>query len=211
MSKPRPKTIAVVGANGRSGRLFVNAALAAGYDVRAGVHNGGLEPTDRLKIMKVDATKPTQVASLISGSDAVVSLIGHVKGSPNRVQTEAMQVLVDAMRTVQVHRLISLTGTGVRIPGDTPSLLDYVLNFAIKLIDPQRIQDGIDHAELLQDSGVDWTILRVLKLSNGSSKPFKLTSGGPAKLFTSREEVAEAILEVVRDDSYIHTTPIISR
>ena len=59
--------IAVVAANGRSGKAFVECALKAGHSVRAGVHHGNnLTPHPKLAIVECDATKVDDVATLIS-------------------------------------------------------------------------------------------------------------------------------------------------
>jgi hypothetical protein len=60
-------------------------------------------------------------------------------------------------------------------------------------------------------SGLDWTIIRVLKLQNIRTKPFELLENGPTKLFVSREEVAQAVLQVIEDKSFIQQAPIISK
>ena len=203
--------IAVVAANGRSGRIFVEKALAEGHFIRAGVHSGSLAPHKNLTIVECDATNPTDVANLIKGQDAVVSFIGHVKGSPARVQTEAMKVLSSAMGTLGIKRLVSLTGTGVRFPGDRVGFVDWFLNTGIALVDPERIQDGKDHVALLQKSQLDWTVIRVLKLQNVKPESFSLKLHGPTKWFVGREEVALATLRVLADNSFIRQAPIIGR
>ena len=204
--------IAVIAANGRSGKVFVEQALAAGHSIRAGVH-GKSELTTHadLEIVQCDATKKSEVENLIKGQDAVVSFIGHVKGSPAHVQTDAMRVLCTAMEHEGITRLISLTGTGVRFPGDKISLIDRILNTSIAVIDPKRIQDGKDHVVLLQQSSLEWTVIRVLKLQNIQPKSFSLKPGGPTKWVVGREEVAAAVLQVIEQDSFIRQAPIISK
>lgn len=204
--------IAVIAANGRSGKAFVEHALAAGHTIRAGIHAvNTLHPHKNLTTAVCDATKPEDVAKLIAGQDAVVSFIGHIKGSPDSVQTDTMRVLVQAMKTQNIRRIISLTGTGVRFPGDRITLIDRVLNAAIAIIDPKRIADGKNHVKVLQESALDWTILRVLKLQNTKPKPFMLKAHGPTKLFVSRDDVARAALQVLENNSFIHETPILSK
>lgn len=201
--------IAVIAANGRSGREFVKKALAAGYHVRAGVFTTRIPEEKNLEVISCNATDVEQMQKLVHGCDAVVSFIGHVKGSPKTVQTDAIKNAVEAMKNENVKRIISLTGTGVRFPEDTPSLIDKLLNVAVTLIDPDRVQDGIMHAKVLRDSGLDWTIIRVLKLQNTKPKPFVLKMHGPAKLVTSRSEVADAALVALADPSTIKQSPII--
>lgn len=206
------KTVAVIGANGRSGKLFVKHALSNGFRVRAGVYSEthDLPHHELLETIHTDATNYDDVLELLDGADIVVSLIGHVRKSPARVQTNAMKVITRAMNERGISRIISLTGTGARQPGDTPSLLDIALNFPLKLVDPNRINDGIEHVKALQATDLDWTVLRVLKLTNGNKKPYTLTMHGPGKLFVSRDEVADAILSLIREKNYFKETPVIS-
>lgn len=204
--------LAVIAANGRSGKVFVERALAAGHSVRAGIHHtNSLSPHSQLEAIPCDATSAADLTKLLKDQDAAVSFIGHVKDSPPHVQTEAMQALAAVMQTQGLVRVISLTGTAVRFPRDRITLIDRLLNLSIRLIDPSRIRDGIDHVEVLKQSGLDWTVLRVLKLQNTKPKPFSLREHGPTKWYTSREEVAEAALQVLEQRSFIKQAPIIGR
>lgn len=203
--------IAVIGAGGRSGREFVDGALHAGHTVRAGVRGQEQLPEhERLTLVRGDATDKAHVAELLRGTDAVVSLVGHVKNSPSFVQTEIMSLVLSVMHEQGIKRLISLTGTGVRGAEDTPSLIDRVLNVAIKLIDPERIHDGIAHAAVLRESSTNWTVMRVLKLSDGPVQAFHLTEGGPAKLLVTRKTVVRAILAELEDKAWYRKMPVIS-
>ncbi len=204
--------IAVIAANGRSGKLFVEQALANGHSVQAGVFgNNTLEPHKQLTTIQCDATNADDLSNLLTGQDVVVSFIGHVKGSPAHVQADAMRTLVAVMKTHGMRRVVSLTGTGVRVAGDHISLVDRVLNLGVSAVDPARINDGRDHVRVLEESDLDWTIVRVLKLQNVSPKPFKLTPHGPTKWYVGREEVAQAVLQVLEQHSFIQQAPIISK
>lgn len=204
-------TIAVLAANGRTGKVFTELALERGHTVRAGVHRSSpFKNQTGLTIVPTDATNLSEIKNLLHGCDAVASFIGHGKDSPPSVQTEAMQAVISAMTDLGIPRIISLTGTGVRLPGDKPSFIDKILNIVIARIDPNRINDGIMHAELLQDSPLDYTILRVLKLTNGKPQKFSLTPGGPAQLWTSRQTVAHAALEVLEQQICSKQAPVIS-
>lgn len=203
--------IAVIAANGRSGRVFVAAALAAGHSVTAGVHNGSLPDEPGLRQIPCDANNRDDLARLVAGQDAVVSLIGHVKGSPPRLQTEAMKLLLPVMQAAGVQRLISLTGTGVRMPGDRITLIDRLLNAAVLLIDRQRIIDGREHVAVLQQSDIAWTVLRVLKLQTDMQHNFILTAHGPTLPYVSRHDVAQAIVDVLEAESFQQQAPMLSK
>lgn len=202
--------IAVIAADGRSGRVFVETALAAGHEVRAGVyHANPFDDHPTLEVLQCDATRPENIIELIKGCDAVVSLIGHARKSNPRVQTIAIQNCLEAMRSQKIDRIVSLTGTGVRLDGDRIPMIDRVMNMAIARIDPGRISDGKSHAELLQGSDANYTIIRVLKLSDGQPSDYKLKPNGPAKLLTPRAEVAQGIMEVLENHSFVRAMPVI--
>jgi len=203
--------IAVIAANGRSGQVFVRAALRAGHEVRAGVHrHNPFLPDQGLEVVTCDATRAADLEKLLAGQDAVVCLIGHVKQAPPDVQTRGAEKTIAAMHKLGIKRLVSLTGTGVRFPGDKITLMDRLLNLAIGLIDPARVRDGREHVARLQQSDLDWTVIRVLKLQDTPPKPFVLRENGPAELYTSRQEVAQAILTVLSEDNFVRKAPIIS-
>lgn len=204
--------IAVIAANGRTGKEFLETALNHGHKIRAGVFGGhSLKLDKELELVECNATKLADIEKLIKGCDAVASFIGHGKKSPPTVQTDAIKNVIKASKKMGLKRIISLTGTGVRFPEDKITYIDKILNFSIYKIDPQRVNDGIAHAEVLKASNLDWTIIRVLKLTDANPGSFTLKSNGPTKILTPRKEVALACLQVLEEKSFIKEAPIISR
>lgn len=188
-------TVLVFGGKGRTGQKIVE--LLKNSDV---------------KIFEGDVLNYEEVSQALLNTDVVASVLGHVKGSDNRVQTKGMLNIVKSMQEHGVKRIISLTGTGVRFTGDKISLVDRVLNLSIRIIDKHRVLDGIEHAEVLKNSDLDWTVLRVLKLSNGKADSnWQLTAHGPAKLLIARESVALAFKELIENNSFIKQAPVISK
>jgi len=205
--------IAVLAAQGRSGQACVAALLEAGYRVRAGIRSGSsLAGHPSLETVRCDARVLGDVETLMDGASAVVSMIGHNRRSSADVQSVAIQNCVDVITARQPGtRLISLTGTGVRLDGDRIPLLDRAANFAIGVVDPQRIKDGKNHVRILQESSVDYTIIRVLKLTGGRhSGTVTLTPHGPAELFTPRARVAAAVVQLIDSGDYRRALPVIS-
>ena len=190
--------IAVIGSNGRSGKAFIKLALKRGHEINAGVRNlKNHTNSDNLRYVLCDSRNKEQLLELIHDQDVIVSLIGHDRKSPHDLQTHTMQNLIEAMQELNMDRIVSLTGNGVRIANDKYGIIDKFLNVSIKIIDPNRIQDGITHYQILKDSNLNWTVLRVLKLTNGKPTRFSLSLHGPAKLLTPRDEVAEALLQII--------------
>lgn len=206
-------TIAVLAAQGRSGRACVQALLQAGYRVRAGVRTvGTFAPHPLLDEIPCDVLRHEDVSRLLDGASAVVSMIGHNRRSSPTVQSTAIRHCLDIIGERQPDtRLVSLTGTGVRLPGDRIPLLDRLANTAIALVDPQRIADGKEHVRMLQASPVRFTILRVLKLMSGTHHgDVRLTPHGPAELLTPRARVAAAVVQLLREGTFVRELPVIS-
>jgi putative NADH-flavin reductase len=203
--------ICVFAANGKSGRAFVMAALEAGHTVTAAVH--GYNPFDeheKLKVVTCDVQNEHQVASALVGAEAVTSFIGHTKNSTDRVQSIGISMIIEQMQKAGLKRLISLTGTGVRFPGDKISLLDRILNLSIQIIDPKRISDGKNHVAIIKESTLDWTVIRVLKLTRSTKVKGTLTLHGPARLFVSRATVASVSVQAIEQGLFIGQSPIVS-
>jgi putative NADH-flavin reductase len=204
--------IAVIAANGRLGKVFVEAALKAGHAVRAGIRGeDNLTPHSQLEVIACDATSLDDLRVLFRDQEAVVSAIGHVKGVAPDVQTIATKALVTIADELRIKRFVDVTGTGVRFPGDKITIVDRILNLAVQIIDSDRVKDGQNHQEVLKKSDLDWTTIRILKLQNVPEQPYTLTLHGPTKWYVGRVEVASAILEVLEKNSFIKQSPIISK
>lgn len=192
----------------------MNCARAHGYEAVACVHRDRAKdffPID-VPVKKADIVDYDSVCEAIRGVDAVISVLGHIRGSAPRMQTKGMGNVVKAMKETGIRRLLSLTGTGVRVSGDKPSVLDNVLNHIVGRVDPERIHDGVEHINVLRESDLDWTVVRVLKLGNSNKEinQYKLTAGGPAELLTSRKKAARVLVDLVNNREYVGMLPIIS-
>jgi putative NADH-flavin reductase len=192
--------ICVFGASGKTGVEVVKYAEQQGFEV--------------VKFMG-DVLEYSEVyKTLQTGTNSVVSVIGHIKDSTPRVQAIGTANIAKAMQQLGITRIVTLTGTGVRLPSDSPSFVDNVLNTIVKLIDPDRVADGVEHVKVLSNSQLDWTVVRVLKLSSRKPKKevaYKLTSGGPAELISPRCKVAKAIVDLVVNHGFIGQMPVISK
>ena len=189
-------------------------AIDKGFEVVACVYNNNSDKylPNNVLIKKGDVMNYEYVTEAMNGAEVVISVLGHIKGSDPLMQTKGMQNIVKAMQNLGIKRVLSLTGTGARVPGDAPSVIDKVLNFFVKLVDPDRINDGIEHVKVLQNSGLNFSIVRVLKLSKSDkdTTSYVLTEGGPAEIQTSRKKVAKVLVDLIKDQKYIGKFPVIS-
>jgi putative NADH-flavin reductase len=209
------KKIALFGATGLTGQQFLVLALAQGYSINALVRNpakiGQAHP--RLTIITGDVLDQTAVEKTIAGSDLVVSLFGHVKGSPEWLQTNGTKNIVAAMKKSNGARIISLSGGGLPFPEkDQPKFIDKLIRTIMTIAVPKILNDAIKHHEVLRDSGLKWTIVRGPRLTNGpkTGKYRVGWVGVNASTQISRADLAAFILTLLEDEQFNYQMPFVS-
>jgi putative NADH-flavin reductase len=207
-------TIALFGGSGRTGMEFIPRALAAGHQLRVLARNPGKVTISDplLTVIGGDVLNRDDVAKVIAGSDAVVSLLGQTKGGRKDVQTVGTGHIVVAMKKAKVDRIISMSGGGLPYEKDEPKLVDKLFRGVMGLFFKSVVKDATDHATVLRDSGLDWTIVRAPRLvEEPDRKDYKIgyvgTTGG-SKI--SRGDVADFVLKVLENGSYSRDMPFLS-
>ncbi|WP_437946444.1 NAD(P)-dependent oxidoreductase [Sorangium sp. So ce296] len=209
----QPK-ILVLGATGATGRLIVSQAVARGYDVTVLVRSA--ERASDLKGAKLivgDARDERVLRQALKGRDAVVSALG-TPASPFREVTllsSATRALVSAMKSEQVSRLVCITGIGA---GDSAGHGGFLFDNLIFPLLLRKVYADKDRQEaIVRDSGLDWVLVRpsVLNDKQGRNTIRALTDlssfhGGTI----SRGDVAGFVLDQVRDDTWVHRSPLIT-
>ncbi len=209
------KTIAIFGGTGRTGRRVIDRALSQGWSVRMLARDPSKVAItdDRLAVVKGDVLDAAAVDETISGSDAVLSLIGHVKVSPDNLQAEGTQLMVDAMKRHGAVRIVTLTGGGLRAEGrDEPKLPDRIIRGLLKLLSPKVLADAEAHLQVLECSGLEWTVVRGPHLTEapGTGSFGVGWVGGDSTTKISRDDLADFLLTQVDDRQYLRELPFIS-
>lgn len=121
--------LAIFGAAGRTGIPLVQQALEGGNDVVALVRTPSKLSikNERLTMVQGDAAHLADVERAVQGADAVLSVLGHVKGSEPDILTQAIRNIITAMDKYDVKRLVSLSGASVYAPQDKPKLVNRLI------------------------------------------------------------------------------------
>jgi len=208
-------TIALFGATGKTGGLVLERALAAGHDLRVLVRDPGKLSTatgPQLAVIKGDVLDADRVDRTVVGADAVLSLFGHGSGSPKRLQSDGTRLIVEAMHRHGVKRLVSLSGGGLRDQEDRPKLADRAIRLLLRMMAGQVLSDAEGHLRVLQDSGLDWTVVRAPRLletpATGSYRVGRAGVNASTKI--SRADLADFILTQVEDRSFLRQMPFVS-
>ncbi len=206
--------LAIFGASGRTGKPLVGQALAAGHEVTAFVRDATkLDMNhEKLTVVEGDVKDSAKVHEAVVGADAVLSALGHTKSSAKDVQTVGTQNVVSAMEEAGVRRLVSLTGAGVSDPEDEPKLFDKAITTLLKLLQKDVLEDGENHARVIEKSGLDWVIVRGPMLTEGEKKGEYRVGyvGKNSGTKISRSDVADFMLRQTQDDTYLGQKPMVS-
>ncbi len=207
--------LAVFGGSGRTGVPLLQQALEKGYVIKVLVRDPS-KLTIRhknLQVIKGDAMNWSDVDKTIEHADVVLSVLGQNKDSPAKMQTTAFEHIVRAMKKHGVTRVISLTGAGVEDPeNDKPKLVNHLIKAMLKMMAGKVYRDARGHSDLLRESGLDWTIVRVPMLNdNAFTGKYRVGSVGVnTGTKICRADIADFMLKQIDSREYIHRLPMIS-
>lgn len=210
------QAITILGATGKTGRYVLEHALGQDLKIKLLVRDKAklrTEISNRCQLIEGNATYYEDLKLATINTQAVISLIGHGKNTPPDLQSQVMRHLVKLSRVNKFERLVSLTGSGVATPEDRFSPLHRIINTTVETIDPDRIQDGKTHAQVLADSDLNWTVVRTpLQVSTNYQGQhqigyLKINSG----IWISRTNLARFILDCALSNKFNHRLPLISQ
>jgi putative NADH-flavin reductase len=206
------KTIALLGATGKTGKHVLEKALAKGYKVKALVRNPQSMATHpNLQIIAGDVLKLPDVQKLVDQADVVVSLFGHVKNSPEWLQTNGTKNIVEAIGSGHTP-IISLSGGGLPYEKDEPKFADKLIRTIMKIAVPKILNDAIAHAKVLQQSNINWMIVRGPRLTDDPEKGSYRIGwvGVNASTKIGRADLADFIVKQIEHFEYNKQMPFVS-
>jgi putative NADH-flavin reductase len=204
--------LALLGGTGRTGQLLINQALERGHtlQVLARTPSRVFQSHPNLTIIRGDARDREALLALIEGTQAVLSATGPVKDTPHDTMTRTARHLVTVLPAHGVQRLITLTGAGVPHPGDTPTPADLLIRTLLKLTQPAVLRDALEHTDVIRRSGLDWTVVRAPRLTDGPPRPVRAGPVGTIRPFVTRASVAQFMLDQLTTDAHVRQAPAIS-
>ena len=205
--------LAVLGANGPTGRLLTQLALDEDHDVVAFTRHPGAIPIRhrRLVVSVGDVHDAAAVASAIGGTDAVVSTLGvPFTKSPVTVYSGGVTNIIAGMHAAGVKRLVCVSSSAI---GPHPQPLGgFVFE---KIIQPyvvnklgRTLYDDLRRMEaIVADSDLAWTIVRPSGLFEASAvSDYSVETDYIGHRFTARIDLADCLLRHAVDDLHGRST-----
>ncbi len=167
--------IVLLGANGRTGRLVMRQALAAGHSVTGLVRSAdslGDVQHDRLQVRVGDVSDPAFLKQVLPGHDAVISTVGPRTPTKSActIYSDSAAAIAEAMQATGLKRVL-ITSTALLFP---PS---GVFDHVVRLIARNNQKAAALMEDLIREAGLDYTFARTGFLTNGDDPDFIKAEG----------------------------------
>ena len=190
--------LVILGATGRTGQQVTEQGLARGHSVTAVVRDGSYRGALGLRVIVADPCNPEELRPAFAGQDAVISCLGQRPGGDPQLVSMAAIATLDAMRQVQMRRLVIVSGA-LLYPSWNPLVL------VLKRMMAAKLADGRAAEKVIYASKCDWTIVRPSRLRAGESKGFRIESGERPNLSFGLQfyDLGACLLKVVEEARYV--------
>lgn len=204
--------IAILGANGKAGKYLVNEALKKGYEVKILTRNSNNMTITNESIEPIigDARDFSSIRELLKGCQVVVNAVGQPKNEPYIFSAVTKHVL-EAMKEFEIKRYILISGGSLNVTGDQKGMVNKIGATLFKLFLPKMMQDKYKELQIIQNSEVDWTIVRL---------PFVIEGNGIGSIKESlfdmpgikiqNGDIAPFVIKQINSDRYVGKCPFIS-
>jgi putative NADH-flavin reductase len=193
----------ILGATGQVGDELVKQGLAGGFEVTALVRSPEKIHIrdERLHIIAGSPLDEKLLIKALEGKDAVLSTLGHTDLKKSSVVTEAAYALSRAMKASAAKRLVIVSSTLVA-PGGS------FLTKIPRLITKHAIRDSAEMEKVIQLTNLEWTIIRLVRLTNKMETGYRIFENEPPSVSASisRKTVAACMLKLISDQSKYQKT-----
>ena len=203
--------LAIFGATGGTGLELTRQALERGHNVRVLVRNPNRMPlvNANMRLVLGNVLDQESVTKTVLGADAVLSCLGQRNLLKNtRVVSDGTRLVMAVMQQHGVRRLVveSAFGAGESLAQANPIAR---LVFATLLWAPYEDKNRMEPE--VKASGLEWTILRPTRLTNGPlTGRYTVSAGRPEVSSVSRADVAAAMLRAVEERLWIGEAPTVT-
>lgn len=190
--------ILILGAHGHIARLATQMMLKEDLHLRLFLRNSSrlkITIPEKEELFEGDATSYDDLMQALKDIDVVYANLA------GEIVTEA-KVLVKAMHDSGVKRLIWISTLGIydEVPGDFGK-------WNYEQLDGDYLETYSEAAKIIEESGLDYTIIRPAWLSNHDELEYEITFKGQEFKGTevSRKSIAELVTRLcVEPNNYIH-------
>jgi biliverdin reductase/flavin reductase len=201
--------VAIFGATGGTGRIMIRKALERGHQVTAAARNPSalLGGHERLRVVEADVMQPQTLDAVVEDQDAVITSVSVGNAlregrKPTTLFSEGTRNVIAAMERQGIRRLVCLSSSAVEPDPALGIVFGKIMRpllFKEMYADMSRMEDEV------RKSGLDWVIVRPSTLTDDptSGRYILEIDRIPKGWRVLREDVAEFVLDQLRDDRYL--------
>lgn len=207
-----PLSILIIGATGGTGRQIVEQALKQGHQVTALVRNPAKLSLEHpnLGVVKGNVLDYASLQLAMQGQHAVLCALGHKRFfGPSRILSDGTANILRAMQNCGVARFICESSLGI---GNSAGRVGPLATlFVYPLILPFYAWDKLRQEKLIEESDLDWVIVRPAALTNGAARgqyrqgPNVGSYLRPVRI--ARADVADFMLRQLTDNHDLGSAP----
>lgn len=204
--------IAVIGGTGKSGRYLVQELIGKGYSLKILVRNpeNFKVESNLVEVVYGDVRNYEIVKSLIKECDLVLSTLGGTPLSEPTVFSQATRNILTAMTEIDINRYIVVTGLNVDTPLDIKSQKTKFATDWMYDNYPKSTKDRQDEYDLLVESKLDWTLVRLPMIElTDERKETKASLEDCVGDNISATDLAHFLIKQISDTSFIKEAPFI--
>jgi putative NADH-flavin reductase len=221
--------LTIFAATGGIGRHLLKQVLAAGHDVTAVVRDPKKlseqvqKLSGQVRIVTADlaAADPAALEPVVGGAGAVLSGLGPRSNSEAGIVSQSTRAIVQAMQSMKARRIVVVSAAPIgtvpspgrpKPPKHDPGDGFFMRNLFSPLVKAALRKHYADLAlmeDILRDSGLDWTVVRPPRLTDGPLTGTYRTAYGQnvrGGFLVSRADVAHLMLRVLEQPETIKQT-----
>lgn len=160
-----------------------------------------------MKIVQGDPHDAAQIVGAMVDCDAVVSVLGSHTLKPHSLLADCARSTIEAMQRQRTQRLL-IVSSSLLFPN-----VGLVGSFLRHFVLHNAMRDSREMERIVTKSGVDWTIFRPTRLTDGqktgryNAQPNRFERG---RGFIRRSDLAHCIIDIAENGKYQRTVVCVS-
>jgi putative NADH-flavin reductase len=206
--------IAILGGTGFVGKILIEKAISAGYQVVALARNKSklAEYSGNIEIIEGNYFDKEVMRKVVNSSDAILSTIGPPTKKTNLTvenYAEAMKNLIEIMSEENKTRIITLAAGSITLKNEKVRFHQSLLRLVLKFVSPLTVPTKLKELRLLEESNLNWTTIRPPLIQKGLKGEFRNSISNPISAKVDVDDLAKFMLEVLEQKSYFKTAPYV--